>query len=102
MKTESTGVMNCLKCGKELKQECTDNKYCPIQSKSWQDCTVDSIHPGYLSCFDMDILIIAICNNCLKQGVEHGIIIRLNQDERKRQKKWYDDMTASYRMANSI
>lgn len=69
--------MRCLKCSKEISLLRPDNEkevdFKP-ETDMWNDGGVHEFIPGYGSRFDSERFIIAICDNCIHEGLVNNLI----------------------------
>lgn len=64
----------------------------PLQQQRgiWEDGIVEVVTPGYGSKYDLSSLLIAICDDCLEERINDGIIENTKQIEKQIQSEGYD------------
>jgi len=95
--------MKCLICGKPVKllydEDVDQNKKSTPPSSMWDDGVVDDISVGYGSKYDGDILLIAICDDCIDKKLKDNSIIMSDnymesyyiESEQNKYNKWLHD-----------
>lgn len=71
--------MKCLICGKDLKTTWEDETI-PPQIASWNGAGVHIFVPGYGSQFDMTEFLLGICDTCIQEKLDQGLLLEIDNE----------------------